>query len=67
MEGEKIQQMKDAMITILDDLNESDHFNIITFSSEVEIWNPKDIAESESVMLMSTCEKILSTFFWSHI
>ena len=48
MEGEKIQQMKDAMVTILDDLNEEDHFNIVTFSSEVENWNPKSSTESKS-------------------
>ncbi len=48
MEGEKIQQMKDAMVTILDDLNEDDHFNIITFSSEVENWNSKSTTQSKS-------------------
>ena len=56
MEGEKIQQMKDAMVTILDDLNEGDNFNIITFSSEVENWSPKSGDNSSmSVLLDQAC------------
>lgn len=31
MIGEKIQQLKDAMVEILDDLQPEDRFNIITF------------------------------------
>jgi uncharacterized protein with von Willebrand factor type A (vWA) domain len=42
MEGEKIQQTKDAMVTILDDLGEKDHFNLLTFSDEVREWRPKE-------------------------
>ena len=40
MYGEKLQQTKDAMITILDDLTERDHFNILTFSDYVTHWVP---------------------------
>jgi Mg-chelatase subunit ChlD len=41
MSGEKINQLKDAMFTILDDMTDRDFFNIITFSSGVSHWNPK--------------------------
>uniref|UniRef100_A0A8C9QRY0 Inter-alpha-trypsin inhibitor heavy chain family member 6 n=1 Tax=Scleropages formosus TaxID=113540 RepID=A0A8C9QRY0_SCLFO len=38
MIGTKIMQTKQAMATILGDLREGDHFNIITFSDKVHIW-----------------------------
>ncbi|KAM4610635.1 inter-alpha-trypsin inhibitor heavy chain H6 [Polymixia lowei] len=38
MIGTKIKQTKQAMITILGDLREGDHFNIITFSDKVHTW-----------------------------
>ncbi|XP_054645411.1 inter-alpha-trypsin inhibitor heavy chain H6 isoform X2 [Dunckerocampus dactyliophorus] len=38
MIGTKIKQTKQAMSTILGDLREGDHFNIITFSDKVHMW-----------------------------
>nr|XP_057908654.1 inter-alpha-trypsin inhibitor heavy chain H6 isoform X2 [Doryrhamphus excisus] len=38
MIGTKIKQTKQAMSTILGDLREGDHFNIITFSDTVHMW-----------------------------
>ncbi|XP_062247033.1 inter-alpha-trypsin inhibitor heavy chain H6 [Platichthys flesus] len=38
MIGTKIKQTKQAMSTILADLREGDHFNIITFSDKVHTW-----------------------------
>uniref|UniRef100_A0A8C3A1E3 Inter-alpha-trypsin inhibitor heavy chain family member 6 n=1 Tax=Cyclopterus lumpus TaxID=8103 RepID=A0A8C3A1E3_CYCLU len=38
MIGIKIKQTKQAMGTILGDLREADHFNIITFSDKVHTW-----------------------------
>uniref|UniRef100_A0A672IRI4 Inter-alpha-trypsin inhibitor heavy chain family member 6 n=1 Tax=Salarias fasciatus TaxID=181472 RepID=A0A672IRI4_SALFA len=38
MIGTKIKQTKQAMNTILGDLREGDHFNIITFSDKVHTW-----------------------------
>lgn len=38
MIGTKIKQTKQAMSTILGDLREEDHFNIITFSDKVHTW-----------------------------
>uniref|UniRef100_A0A3P9H076 Inter-alpha-trypsin inhibitor heavy chain family member 6 n=1 Tax=Oryzias latipes TaxID=8090 RepID=A0A3P9H076_ORYLA len=38
MIGNKIKQTKQAMTTILGDLREGDHFNIITFSDKVQTW-----------------------------
>merc|ERR1712110_490176 len=39
MGGEKIQQLKDAMFTVLEDLTESDFFNMIEFNSDVSHWS----------------------------
>lgn len=41
MSGTKINQLKVAMLKILKDLNEGDRFNIIRFSSGVNLWKPK--------------------------
>jgi hypothetical protein len=41
MDGEKIEQLKDSMFTVLDDMTESDYFNIITFSDGVSHWDPQ--------------------------
>jgi len=49
MSGEKLKQTKDAMVTILDDLNENDHFNVIYFSDEVNHWSPE--TEGSNVLL----------------
>ncbi|XP_024148423.2 inter-alpha-trypsin inhibitor heavy chain H6 isoform X2 [Oryzias melastigma] len=38
MIGNKMKQTKQAMTTILGDLREGDHFNIITFSDKVQTW-----------------------------
>jgi len=42
MFGEKLEQMKDAIFTVLDDMTDADYFNIITFSSGVNVWNQDD-------------------------
>ena len=47
MAGEKLQQLKDSMFTVLDDMTENDYFNIITFSSGVSQWNPQNDGKSE--------------------
>ncbi|XP_072327139.1 inter-alpha-trypsin inhibitor heavy chain H5 [Scyliorhinus torazame] len=38
MAGQKIQQTKEALFTILNDLRPIDHFNIINFSSRIKVW-----------------------------
>ncbi|KAL5013766.1 hypothetical protein ScPMuIL_008036 [Solemya velum] len=38
MAGRKMQQLKDAMLIILDDLVQGDSFNILLFSSSVRSW-----------------------------
>merc|ERR1712020_182437 len=43
MHGEKLQQLKDAMFTVLNDMKPEDFFNIITFSSSVSNWSPSGI------------------------
>ncbi|XP_067013868.2 inter-alpha-trypsin inhibitor heavy chain H4 isoform X7 [Anabrus simplex] len=39
MEGRKVEQLKEAMIIILNDLNPGDYFNILEFSYSVTVWN----------------------------
>jgi hypothetical protein len=43
MSGEKMDQLKDAMFTILDDMTDRDFFNIITFSSGVSHWKSQSL------------------------
>ncbi|KAM3848236.1 inter-alpha-trypsin inhibitor heavy chain H3-like [Vipera latastei] len=38
MSGQKIQQAKEALTKIVEDLKEEDHFNIILFESSVSTW-----------------------------
>ncbi|XP_047121661.1 inter-alpha-trypsin inhibitor heavy chain H4-like [Schistocerca piceifrons] len=42
MHGRKLEQLKTAMHTILDELNESDTFSLIPFASEVKVWQPDE-------------------------
>merc|ERR1719191_2217478 len=42
MGGEKIQQLQDAMFTVLEDLTESDFFNMIEFNSDVSHWSGEE-------------------------
>jgi predicted metal-dependent peptidase len=37
MHGRKIEQLKEAMMEILDDLNDGDYFNIVEFSYSVTV------------------------------
>ncbi|XP_060559995.1 inter-alpha-trypsin inhibitor heavy chain H4-like [Ruditapes philippinarum] len=40
MGGRKIEQLKDAMFIVLDELKEGDRFNIITFCHDVKTYKP---------------------------
>ncbi|XP_033930890.1 inter-alpha-trypsin inhibitor heavy chain H5 [Pseudochaenichthys georgianus] len=40
MVGTKIRQTKDALFTILKDLRPGDHFNFISFSNKIKVWQP---------------------------
>lgn len=46
MDGRKIEQLKEAMKAILDDLNDGDYFNIIEFSYSVTVWNLDSTSQS---------------------
>lgn len=41
MDGRKIEQLREAMAAILDDLKEGDFFNLIAFSSDVKVCAEK--------------------------
>lgn len=47
MTGEKILQAKDALIYCLNNLNNNDKFNIISFSTQVETFNKNLVSPSE--------------------
>ncbi|XP_076845336.1 inter-alpha-trypsin inhibitor heavy chain H3 isoform X2 [Brachyhypopomus gauderio] len=40
MHGNKMKQTTEALLTILDDLYEEDHFGLVTFDDEIELWRP---------------------------
>ncbi|XP_034239234.1 inter-alpha-trypsin inhibitor heavy chain H4-like isoform X2 [Thrips palmi] len=46
MDGRKIEQLREAMTAILDDLKEGDYFNLIAFSSDIKVWNLDKPSES---------------------
>lgn len=46
MEGQKIEQLRDAMLKILDELHENDLFSIVTFDSYVHVLNLDSIDSS---------------------
>ncbi|XP_014398420.1 PREDICTED: inter-alpha-trypsin inhibitor heavy chain H4, partial [Myotis brandtii] len=46
MMGKKIQQTREALIKILEDLRPEDHFNLISFSSEASQWKPSLVPAS---------------------
>ncbi|XP_043944296.1 inter-alpha-trypsin inhibitor heavy chain H5 isoform X2 [Protopterus annectens] len=63
MLGLKIKQTKDALFTILGDLRNEDHFNIVGFSSRIKVWQqdrlvlatPNNIKDAKKfIHLMST-------------
>ncbi|XP_073681753.1 inter-alpha-trypsin inhibitor heavy chain H3b [Garra rufa] len=41
MSGKKMKQTRLAMLRILSDLGEDDHFGLITFSSHIQSWKPE--------------------------
>ncbi|XP_031343184.1 inter-alpha-trypsin inhibitor heavy chain H4-like isoform X2 [Photinus pyralis] len=46
MWGEKIEQLKQAMLNILDQLNEHDTLNLVEFNSNTKVWNIHDQGQS---------------------
>ncbi|XP_039529773.1 inter-alpha-trypsin inhibitor heavy chain H3-like isoform X1 [Pimephales promelas] len=47
MNGRKIQQTRLALLKILGDLNEDDHFGLITFDSEINTWKNELLKATE--------------------
>ncbi|XP_053571779.1 inter-alpha-trypsin inhibitor heavy chain H3 [Bombina bombina] len=41
MWGQKMKQTKEALLKILQDIKEHDHFNFISFDGEIEVWKEK--------------------------
>jgi len=56
MGGEKIQQLKDAMFTVLEELTDSDFFNMIEFNSDVSHWSGEGFTESNTEFYPATEE-----------
>uniref|UniRef100_A0A8C6UAM1 Inter-alpha-trypsin inhibitor heavy chain family member 6 n=1 Tax=Neogobius melanostomus TaxID=47308 RepID=A0A8C6UAM1_9GOBI len=61
MIGTKIKQTKQAMGTILGDLREGDHFNIITFSDRVQTWRKDFISETSAESIVTDTYFLLSS------
>ncbi|XP_060766436.1 inter-alpha-trypsin inhibitor heavy chain H3 isoform X2 [Neoarius graeffei] len=40
MKGRKMMQTREALLTILDDLYEEDHFGLVIFDDKIETWRP---------------------------
>uniref|UniRef100_A0A8P4GI83 Inter-alpha-trypsin inhibitor heavy chain family member 6 n=1 Tax=Dicentrarchus labrax TaxID=13489 RepID=A0A8P4GI83_DICLA len=66
MIGTKIKQTKQAMSTILGDLREGDHFNIITFSDKVHTWK-KGRTVRDHYILCFFPQHLLSPLFHSFV
>uniref|UniRef100_A0A9J8CJK9 Inter-alpha-trypsin inhibitor heavy chain H3-like n=1 Tax=Cyprinus carpio carpio TaxID=630221 RepID=A0A9J8CJK9_CYPCA len=47
MSGQKIKQTRLALLRILSDLDEDDHFGLITFDSEVNLWKRELLKATE--------------------
>ena len=47
MEGKKLQQLKEAMKSILEELREQDFFSILQFSDDVTEWRPSKAAANK--------------------
>ncbi|XP_015977307.2 inter-alpha-trypsin inhibitor heavy chain H4 isoform X2 [Rousettus aegyptiacus] len=55
MRGKKIQQTREALIKILDDLSPKDQFNLVPFSEEATQWKPSLVpASAENVKKAKT-------------
>nr|CAD7262906.1 unnamed protein product [Timema shepardi] len=48
MFGEKLQQVKEAMNFILDNLGKADFFSLVFFSSKIKIWSPSESTTPKS-------------------
>ncbi|XP_061473986.1 inter-alpha-trypsin inhibitor heavy chain H4 isoform X4 [Rhineura floridana] len=53
MSGKKIQQTREAMKKILEDLNPEDHFNLVTFSGNVIEWQSSLFQATEENVAMA--------------
>ncbi|XP_072521666.1 inter-alpha-trypsin inhibitor heavy chain H3-like isoform X2 [Salminus brasiliensis] len=47
MSGKKIQQTREALLKILGDVAEDDYFGLITFDSQIDVWNPELLQATE--------------------
>lgn len=70
MIGTKIQQLKDAMMEILDDLQENDMFNIIEFNDKINRWSkdaPVKYATPEAISSSKEFINNLTADGWTNI
>ncbi|KAK9400199.1 Inter-alpha-trypsin inhibitor heavy chain family member 5 [Crotalus adamanteus] len=59
MVGTKMKQTKEALFTILQDLRPEDHFNVIGFSNEIQVWK-------EEQLVPVTSNNIRDAIFYIH-
>ncbi|XP_066469058.1 inter-alpha-trypsin inhibitor heavy chain H4-like [Tiliqua scincoides] len=53
MSGKKIDQTREALQKILEDLNPEDHFNLVVFSADVAAWKPSLLQATEENVEMA--------------
>ena len=58
MDGKKIEQLKDSMFTVLDDMDEKDYFSMITFNGGVSHWNPQQENKEEYELFSARVEDL---------
>ncbi|XP_036415924.1 inter-alpha-trypsin inhibitor heavy chain H3-like isoform X2 [Colossoma macropomum] len=68
MSGKKMEQTREALQTILDDLYEEDHFGLITFDDKIVEWRPSlSNATKKNVNAAKTFVKNIQAVGWTNI
>ncbi|KAL7843614.1 hypothetical protein AOLI_G00251260 [Acnodon oligacanthus] len=68
MRGKKMEQTREALLTILDDLYEEDHFGLITFDDKIVKWRPSlSKATKENVNAAKEFVKTIQPTGWTNI
>ncbi len=51
MQGEKIEQVREAALQILAGLDDGEAFNIVDYSDRVNLWSPEPVLKTEGTMI----------------
>ncbi|KAL7837186.1 hypothetical protein SRHO_G00268970 [Serrasalmus rhombeus] len=68
MSGKKMEQTREALLTILDDLYVEDHFGLISFDDKIVKWRPSlSKATKENVNAAKEFVKAIAAMGWTNI